>query len=270
MRKEKSFCVHWFESMETIPFCPKDYSFLKFGCDKAAKKLGYALAEAFFHEHKNEIIKKPLVIIPSPYNYVKNAATVMSEHFVNRLNHFLISEGGQAVEWSTINRKVSYIKDYGFLDQAHRRQLIDQDEFYFNTGFLDGKTLICIDDVCITGTHEDKLKELMDKNDIKNDVFFLYFAKYNGSPENANIEAALNFAGVKNVEDFIELTKEPEHHVIVRPIKFLMNQEHDQFKAVLNRLPEKYLQDLYYGCLSENYQRIPEYKKNFDLLKSMI
>lgn len=270
MRKETQFSVHKFASLEEAKFDPREYSFLKFGSNRAAKKMGYELADAFFMEHAKRIIAEKLVIIPSPYNYVKNAATVLSEHFVDRLNHHIIKNGGTAVEWSIINRKVSYIKDYGFLDKDSRRKLIDQDEFFFNCGFLEGKTIVCIDDVNITGTHEDKLREILDKNNIQNDTFFLYFAKYIGSPGNANIEAALNFSGVHDANGFIELTKEADHHCIVRPIKYLMGQEHEQFKIILSQLPMNYVGKMYNGCLSENYHNIPEYKKNFEFLQQMI
>lgn len=270
MRKETISYVHPFTNMDDMPFQPKDYSFLKFGSDSSARKLGFALADDFFAKHKEALSDKSLVVIPSPYNYVKNAATVMSEHFTNRLNHHLTLEGCRSIEWSTINRKVSYIKDYGFLSPEDRKKLIDGDEFYFNTGFLEGKTLIFIDDVCITGTHENKLKELMDKQHIKNDVYFLYFAKYLGDVKDSNIEAALNFSGVTNVDDFIKLTKEDKYHVIVRPIKFMMNQPHEQFKVALSQFPEKYKEELYFGCLSENYHKIEEYQENFAFLQKVI
>lgn len=270
MRNEKVSFVHPFSSMEDMPFCPKNYSFLKFGSDAAAQKMGHELADDFFEKYKDDIIGKNIVVIPSPYNYVRNAATVMSEHFVNKLNHHLAINNQKAVEWSIINRKVSYIKDYGFLSPDDRKKLIDGDEFYFNTDYLDDKTLIFIDDVCITGTHENKLKELMDKKGIKNDVFFLYYAKFVGDTQNANIEAALNFSGVTNVNDFIKLTSEDNYHVIVRPIKFMLNQPHEEFKIALSQFPDKYKVELYFGCISENYHFRDEYQENFKFLQAVV
>ena len=41
MRNEKISFVHPFSSMEDMPFCPKNYSFLKFGSDAAAQKMGF-------------------------------------------------------------------------------------------------------------------------------------------------------------------------------------------------------------------------------------
>ena len=270
MRNETQFSVHKFTSLQDAKFDPSEYSFLKFGSDRAAKKMGYELADAFFMEHAKRIIDASIVVIPSPYNYVKNAATIMSEHFVDRINHHIIKNGGSATEWSIINRKVSYINDYGFLDADSRKQLIDGDQFFFNCGFLEGKTIVCIDDVNITGTHENKLRQVLNDYNIQNDTFFLYFAKYIGEPGNAKIEAALNFSGVNDAKGFIELTKEPDHHCIVRPIKYLMNQDHEQFKVILSQLPTNYVGKMYYGCLAENYHKEPAYKKNFEFLQQMI
>lgn len=268
MRKENQFYVHGFDSIETAPFDAKDYSKLKFGSDYAAKKFGYELADAFFMEYGSEILEERLVIIPSPYNNIENAATIMSKHFMNRINHHLITNGGVATEWDTIHRKVSYIKDYGFLDQQTRKALIDGDEFYCNEKFWEGKTLVFIDDVNITGTHENKLKEILDNNNITNNTFFLYFAKYLNGSVGANIEAAINFAFVTSTEKFIELTHEPHHHCIVRPIKYLMSQELEHFKIVISQLPEKYISELYYGCLAEGYDKIDTYDSTFKFLST--
>lgn len=268
MRQQTQFFVHGFNSLQDLNFEARDYSYLKFGSDASAKKFGYALADAFFKEHSEAVLSKPSVVIPSPYNYVRNAATVMSGHFVDRMNHHIAKAGGRNLEWSIIHRKVSYIKDYGFLDKDKRKELIDQDEFYLNKGFLEGKNLILIDDVNITGTHEEKLIDILDKNEVKNDTFFLYFAKYAHGAVGANIEAALNFSGIQNVEDFIALTNEPNHHVIVRPIKFLMGQPHDVFVKAINELPLNFVEKLYYGALGEGYHKIEDYSVNFEYLSN--
>jgi hypothetical protein len=266
MRNEQRFFLHGFSNLDNIPFQPADYSKLKFGSDSIAKEFGYKLADGFFAAHSEMLLKTQSVVIPSPYNYIRNAATVMSEHFVDRLNHLLINNGGHNVEWSVIHRKVSYINDYGFLDKEKRKELINGDVFHINKGFIEGKNIILIDDVCITGTHEEKLIDILNENDIHNNTFFLYFAKYVNGTVGADIEAALNFSGIKTLEDFVQLTKEPNHNLIVRPIKFLMNQKHVDFVRIIDEFDHTFIQKLYYGCLGEGYHKIDSYKKNFKLL----
>lgn len=266
MRNQFQFALHNFSNLETAPFSPEKYSRLKFGSDKVAKDFGYDLADGFFNKYHHDILNEKIVVIPSPYNQVKNASTIMSEHFMDRMNDLLVSNGGSNLEWSVINRKVSYINDYGFLDKEKRKALIDNDVFHLNKGFLEGKKLIFIDDVNITGTHEDKLIEILDKNEVKNDAYFLYYAKYSKGAVDANIEAALNFAGIRDARDYVALTAEKNHHLIVRPIKFLMSRDPAEFEKVIKDLDIEFIQKLYYGCLSEGYHKIKEYQINFKFL----
>lgn len=256
-----------FASLAEAKFSTSDYSRLKFGSNQAAKRMGRILAESFFKANKLRLAREQFVVIPSPYNYVKNAATVLSEHFVDHLNYLVSRIGGaHAIEWDIIHRKVSYINDYGFLSKEDRKALIDGDTFSINKDFWGNKNLIFIDDVNITGTHEDKLIEILDVEGVKNDTFFLYFAKYNGTE--ANTEAALNFSAINSVTAFVQMIKdEPDAKCLVRPIKYLMSQSEITFKVALSQLPLSYVEALYFGCLAEGYNSIEKYEGNFEFLE---
>lgn len=262
------FFVHNFQNIENAGFSASDYSKLKFGSDSIAKKFGYELAERFADAHLDVLIAKPALVIPSPYNHVKNAATILSEHFVNRLNQILVPICGRSVEADTIRRYVSYINDYGFLSKEQRRDLINQDKFYLNKKFYRGKLLIFIDDVRITGTHEDKLIDILEKEKVKNDRFFLYYANYSG--ENPEIEAKINFAGVRSLADYVKLAQEPNHHVIVRPLKYLLAQNLEDLEKTLNGLNHNKLETIYCGCLAEGYFKIPTYQENVNLIGNLL
>ena len=265
MNVHKSFSLFQFTSYSDAPFDPRDYSKLKFGSNIQAKKFGYALAKMFFEKHSDALIANRVVVIPSPYNKVENAATLMTKHFLDALNELLVEAKGEQAEYSIIHRKVSYTNDYGFLSKEKRKGLIDNDLFFVNKGFLRDKLLVFIDDVKITGTHEDKLKEVLADNRMKNDAFFVYFGEYfGGEPE---IEAMLNFAAVKGVEDYIELSKEEDHATIIRPIKYLLSADDRDFGAILHGLTKKQIAELYFGCLAEGYYKIPKYSKQFTKLK---
>lgn len=263
LRYQTQVFGHVFSSFANLPFAAADYSRLKFGCDSTARKFGYFLAERFFKEHAAELLSQDCVVIPSPYNYVENAATIMAKHMTDRLNHLLVCANGKNLEWSIIHRKVSYTNDYGFLSKSQRRELIDNDLFFLNKEFLEGKTLIFVDDVNITGTHEDKLVEILDRNKMTNRTFFAYFGKYSKGEVGADIEAQLNFAGITNVGDFVELTRQPDHHLIVRPIKFMLSQTPDDFAMAIRAMNDDFARKMYYGCVGEGYHRIPKYQDNF-------
>lgn len=247
------------------PFSFSAYSRLKFGCDSAAKSFAEKLATDFFSQHGDDLVLKKCVVIPSPYNYVENAATVLTKHFVKRLNHLLVHRNGEPVEYSTINRKVSYVQDYGFLKANDRKRLIDNDMFYLNKEFYGDKTLIFVDDVRITGTHEDKLRELLDIDEIYNDSFYLYIAQYEGdSPE---IESQINFDAVKSCGDYVKIAQSKDSHMIVRPIKYILGLKEGDLNIVIGNLPPHHISNLYYGIIGEGLHKIPQYQNNFGKIK---
>lgn len=260
--------VHTFQDLISAGFSPEQYSRLKFGQNSAAREFGYALADSIFARFGPELLSNRCVVIPSPYNQVKNVASIMTDHFARRLNHLLTLNSGEHCDTSVIHRKVSYINDYGFLNAEQRKRLIDGDDFYFNPEFYKDKILIFIDDVRITGTHEIKLKELLDKHGIENTCIFGYYALYEG--QQADIEAAINFAGMKGVDDLIALIRDADnYHMIVRPIKYILGVcTEKQCTHLLDALTSWQLEDLYFGCLGEGYYRIPKYQANFQLIKA--
>jgi hypothetical protein len=233
------------------------------------KKFGTALADSFFEKNRALVIGQQLVVFASPYNYVKNAATIMTEHFINRLNELSVTHSGHAVEYSVIHRKVSYVNDYGFLDAAERKRLIDGDSFSINKSFTEGKTLLFVDDVRITGTHENKLIELLDRENISiKHAHFLYHANLESSTVHPGIESMLNFAAIQKPHDFVDLTRLQTHHMIIRPIKYILGLDENESKKLINMMGPDAIVAAYHGALAEGYYKVPAYHTNFASLKN--
>lgn len=264
----KRFYAHTFTSLSDAPFDINEYSKLKFGCGNAAQRMGYELADKYFNTHTAELLANRVLVFPSPYNHVKNAASIMTDHFIDRLNDLLVNACGQHVESSIIHRKVSYTSDYGFLSKAKRKGLIDGDSFYLNREFLDDKLLVFIDDVRITGTHEDKLVEVLGKTSIDNNAHFLYYAAYNGN--SPKIEAEINFAYMKDVDTYLNMCADVNHQVIIRPIKYILGQTASVVQRMVIDLPTPTLMKIYHGCLAEGYYKIPSYQTNFGIISAEV
>jgi hypothetical protein len=261
----KRCAVHHFKD-GPIPFDPIDYSRLKFGDDEVAKRFGRQLAIEVFNNHRKLLTTTECVVIPSPYNFVKNAATVMTEHMVNYLNVLLARLGDFHVETSIIHRKVSYTKDYGFLDKDKRKGLLSGDVFYINKQFVEGKTLIMVDDVRITGTHEEKLIDVLSQEQMSNACIFAYYAMYRGNTP--SLEAEINFAGIKCIDDYVELSLKQDHHLIVRPIKYMLAQTPQTFFRVVVEMSDRDVRQLYFACVGEGYHKLEQYQINFAILRS--
>ncbi|MCZ4093605.1 phosphoribosyltransferase family protein [Sinorhizobium psoraleae] len=269
MQQFQEFALHEFQSIEDAPFRPEQYSRLKFGCDEAAREMGYQIADAFFQKNAPALLDSRCLMISSPYNFVPNAATIMTVHLLNRLNAHIVDAKGNHVEYATVPRKISYVNDYGLLSGEHRKSLIAGDRFYFNSQHFEGRCLLFVDDVKITGTHENRLVELMHEQQLKNKTFFLYFARYTG--DRPNIESEINLAAVKSIKDLNRIVAEPNHHITARQIKYILSADpRELYRDFLRFRSSRYLKSLYFNCLHEGYYKIQEYKDNISIIRDAI
>ncbi len=260
------FVVHNFDSLNMAPFDPRDYSALKFGSDKVAKIFGYKMADLFYDKYMFILTTHRCVIIPSAFNVIEIAATILARHFMNRLNDILTRGYHHMVDWTIMHRSMSYIADYCFLSKEERQRLLENDKLYINRDFIEGKVLIFVDDVTITGTHEDKIINFLENINVKNPKIFCYYARYTG--DIADIEAEINHAKINNIDDYIGLIKEPNHHLVVRAVRFLLDQSLKDLKVALDQLNDEFIDKLYFACLSKGYDKIIGYRKKFELIRA--
>lgn len=265
------FAAHQFQDLETAEFNIYDYSRLKFGCNLSAHSMGKELAGRFYKEYSAKLLCGNFVLIPSPYSHVENAATIMSYAFLDELNRLLVEGNGHHVEFDTIRRKSQYLQDYGKLPKEVREGMLDNDEFYLNEKFLKDKSLIFLDDVIITGTHEWKLKEILQDEGMENECFFVYYAQYLG--ERAEIEGELNFQAISDVRDFADIVSKSTSSIVVRTLKYLLSidiKKDEEFEGLLYIFGYEKSRDIYFAALGEGYYKIPAYQKNLERIKKFI
>ncbi len=266
----KKFALHSFESREDLPFDSSDYSKLKHGSGSVAKKYGEELAVEFFNKHSHLIINEQVVVLESAYSYVKNASSIITEHFTNKLNSLLAEFNGKNVHRLKINRVVPYIADYGKVSLAKRKSLLKQDTFTFDNKFAEDKFLIFIDDIYITGTHHKKIEEMLRNYGIDLEkTISLYYAELTNPKQDPSIEAYLNNYTISSLYDLEKLVKkEPDYRVIVRTLKMILAEPlKEVVEDFLGSLEPKMVEDFYLQCLGEGYHRNPVYSANFSILR---
>lgn len=265
-----NFFLHTFSSKEDIPFSQKQYSQFKFGCQISAKDMGERLAVAFFEAHKEDLVNQECVVVPSPYDYVQNAASCMAEFFFHKLLHLMQdAKIDNKVHWYHISRKPSYTKDFGFLNEEQRRSLLKNDKFYLSSEFLNDKLIILIDDVYITGAHEDMLKSVLSAKCNPAKVIFTYYGKKIGK-EFPEVEAHLNFYAINNIQDFIDLFKKQSTFILIRPIKYVLSRDKNEFSVLLKKLNTAKLSVVLEHAHAEGYHLKPEYVENINSLREKI
>jgi hypothetical protein len=265
------FTLHKITSPDQFTFDPADYSRFKFGDENAARRFGIALAKGFIEAHFSQCIpQNQLVVISSPYSFIPTATFAMKDYFVYELNKFLAEKNAPVVQETKIHRTITYKEDYGELDAEKRMKLIGNDKFHIDKSFLTDKTLIFLDDIRITGSHERMINKMIDEHELKNDVYMLYFAQLMDMSIPPNIENYLNYYAVKSIFDLHDIISGEDFAINTRLVKYLLNYDSEDFGIFMETQQLGLMNKLYNMALGNGYHTIEAYQTNLSQLKNLV
>jgi hypothetical protein len=263
----ESFSLYQIEDEAKIPFSAIDYSKFKFGDGAVAEQFGRNLAAAFTKKHSDVLsADQPLVLVPSPFDSIPTASNALTRAFKKYLNYELYARGKNGLLESKIHRYKTYPEDYGNLSQEERIKLISGDTYHLDDDFLRDRTILLIDDIKITGSHEMVVKQMIEKHQLTGRFIFLYFAELTNKKIPASFENHLNYYFVKGLNDLTQIVAADSFAFNTRIIKYLLKSERFEFEDFLSRLGNGKLKEMVELSISNNYHRIDAYKQNLNYL----
>ncbi len=265
------YSLHKIDNTDSFGFNPSDYSKFKYGDDKISEQFGHDLAKGFIQEILIKTkISKQIVVISSPYSFIPTATFAMKNYFVYELNKWLSENNLPVVQETKIHRTITYKEDYGELSAEDRMKLISNDHFHIDKSFLDNKTLIFLDDIRITGSHERMITKMIEEFEIPNDTYLLYFAELTNEFINPNFENYLNYYQIKSIFDLQKIIESNRFEINTRIVKYLLNYDSNAFKIFIQIQTNKFNSLLNNMALGNSYHTIDEYQKNMNILKNHI
>jgi hypothetical protein len=274
--KHLVFTANHFTDESDLPFNPADYSRFKYGSKDIARKFGQELANKFikspnFHKYYQQLVDgMQIVVITSPYMYIPTATYAMKDYFVAELNDMLIDLEINPVQESKIYRTLSYNADYGAMTLEDRRLAISGDEFHIDRDFVKGKLVLFVDDIKITGAHEERVQSMVDRLKLNCDYMYLYYAKLDNPETQPQIENFLNYYAIKDLLDINKIIKDEDFIYNTRVVKYILNASHDQCKPFLDYQSSTFKSTLYRYAIGNGYHKMPEFEKNLKYLRKLI
>lgn len=266
-----SYSLHKIVAEENFGFNPGEYSKFKFGDDIIAENYGISLAKSFIENVLlNNPINEQIVVISSPYSFIPTATFAMKNYFVFELNKWLAQNNFKVVQETKIHRTITYKEDYGELCADQRIKLIGNDKFQIDTEFIKDKTLIFLDDIKITGSHERMILNMINGYNIKNDIYLLYFAELINKNIHPKIENYLNYSFVKSLDDLNKIINGERFTINTRIVKYLLNSAPNNFKSFIIEQKRDFLNLLYNMALGNNYHNIESYSENMNSLSNLL
>ena len=273
--KTKRFAPNEITSVDDISFCQKEYSQFKYGNYSISKKYGKELFQYFMEELINNIETESLIIYSSPYAYLPTASYHMTQCFVDEMIENRQRLGSiKKIKFGKINRNHSYIEDYGAMNAEERYNLIKNDTYALAEIPEENATLLFLDDISITGTHQIVIENLLESNGIKNAKLFLYYATLNNPSIPANIENKLNYASVKTYSDLLGVVLNDNFKNTTRTTKYLLSLPMNDFDSFMREIiynnKQEFLIELLDGAIKNEYNEIPEYLNNMNSLQNQV
>ena len=266
-----TYSLHKIDNTADFGFDPNDYSRFKFGDDLVARSFGKVLADGFIKYYlADNRIDDQIVVISSPYSFIPTATFAMKNYFVSQLNRWLVENGGLTVQESKVHRTITYKEDYGELSAEERMNLIGNDSFHIDRDFLEGKTLLFLDDIKITGSHERMILKMAKEYGLKNEMHMLYFAELVNKEIHPNVENFLNYHQVKSIFDLERIISNGYFCFNTRVVKYILNTASASFSIFLERMDHDFIHQLYDLSLGNSYHLMDAYTDNLQLIKSYI
>lgn len=240
-----------------------DYSKFKHGSKTAARNFGREVSKVCNFEPG-----KTLVLYSAPHNNIHTASNAFKDYLLSFCSQQFM-EKGISVKQGKINREYSYDDDYGKMNKQQRAKAISSDLFHIDKSFIaKDDVLVFIDDIKITGSHEDRIKEMLLREKIKNEVMFIYIAQYTGN--DPTIEHELNHRTVNDLKDINDIIRNEEFIFNTRVVKFILKADIEHFVSFITYQSATFRDTLLSLSILNNYHKNEKYRVNFEILRQVI
>ena len=239
------------------------YSRFKHGSKTVAREFGKFVANHVTFEPNSN-----LVFYSAPYNNIPTASNVFKDYLLANLSRQFY-EKNIKIRQGKINREYSYDNDYGSMSKSERENAISSDLFQIDTSFIRADDiLVFVDDIIITGSHERRIYQMIEREGIKNEIQFIYIADYTG--DDPTIENRLNHHSIKNLKDINSIVRNEEFIFNTRVVKFILKADIEEFVSFITYQDSQFRETLYSYSIQNDYADNDKYKTNFNILMTQL
>jgi hypothetical protein len=256
-------------SASAYPFTAADYSRYKHGATACGAVFATALADAFQRAHPHIADASQLLIASAPYKHVPTASHALARAFACDLNQRRFSRNVPSARLIKIGRLHLSPDDYGQFSIEQRRVLMRTNPLTLDTTPFQDAHLVVIDDLKVTGAHQDCLVDATDGLPLLSRTF-LYIARLLSPPAalDPTVEDRLNHAFVKKLADIIAIVRSPDFAWNARLCRFLLSaRNRAELPAFLMQMPGRFLLDLSEKSCGDGYDLMEAYRKSYVILQ---
>ncbi len=242
----------------------EEYSRFKHGDGEAAASYGAMLAREFVEVHPSTLNSEPLLVTSSAYKVAPSAAHSLVAPFVAELQRITGTQTNANA--FKIDRAVLTDGDYASLSVEERQQTMERNGLSLPEGLdLRGQSVVLLDDILVTGSHEVVTRKLLDEASAKA-IYCGYILRVNGGESFPEVEALINTQVVRNVDDILAITQEPNFIPNARLCKFILSRPITEIARFCDEAPPETVKTVKAYIRGDGLDTMLKYSETADAL----
>lgn len=273
--RQALYHLHWsgssFADQRGADFDALAYSRFKYGEGTIARAYATSLCSLFLQNHTDWLAEELPVFTGSAYKALPTAAQHILSAFVEELEYRC--QLPNPIEQLHIQRMELSETDFSHLSLERRKLALAKNRFALPIDeSVDGRRVVVIDDIRVTGAHEDNLRQLL-LTEGASEVCFLYVAEADAisfatEPE---LEYRLNQCAVPNLEALLVCVQSDDFRLNARVAGYLMRyQDSSKLAQFFAQLHPLQLSELHTSMLQEGFHQISAFAKNWQVLTEAV
>ncbi len=236
-----------------------NYSRFKYGDTLAATSYGSLLASIIANcetFRMSRDAQEDVVVTASAYKSLPTAAQAVATAAIDALEAL-----GCPVSSGRIHRDKLTEGDYGAMSTDERAYWMSCNGLWVDSAQFEGKHVIIVDDISISGQHERSVVEMFETVDIRT-LTMVHVLRLD--PELARrdprIEDRMNHMLIKTVQDLWQLIANTPHYLPnARTVKFVLSQSVGDLDWLLRSLSDDLVRMIHLGVQADEYDRMQSY-----------
>jgi len=216
-----------------------EYSRFKFGDGEAASKYGMLLGRLVLSDTAALLANEEVYVASSAYRVAPPASESLLVPFMASAESAVKAVDAEtAFTRFKISKAKMATDNYAGMSFEERSRTLQNDLLLPEDLDLDGRHVVILDDIRVTGLREAALKQLFEESGAKHTSFYYVLDVPDGKTY-PQTEAAINIRSVKTVDDVLELACKPDFIPNVRLCKFILSQSVQEFERFCANVPDE-------------------------------
>jgi hypothetical protein len=210
------------------------------------------------------VLADRLVVTASCFKVVPLASVALARVVAYRLNRLRADAGRPPVTWTQFYREQLIEGDYSTMSLAQRREFIERDVIRVDPQVLADAAVLVVDDVRVTGFHEDRLATVLAAAGVPA-ATFAYCLVIDGR-DDPTVEKRMNQASVDGLDALAALVRSDGFTLNSRVCKLILGAPLAEVGRLVGSLPPALLAELVSGLECNGYAVMDRYRPAYELM----